>query len=155
MPADRPRISSLLVVFLALTVALHFLWEIAQAPLFSSMRELSFAQAFLVCLRATFGDVVLGSAAYLVIALASQNLRWGSQPGGGRLAAFSLVGVAATIALELHATGTGRWIYADSMPRLPLLGVGLSPVLQWIIVPSISIVALRKLTGAVEPKPCH
>lgn len=74
MPAHSRGIPSLLAAFAAVTFALNFLWELAQAPLFSSMGRLSFEEAFLVCLRATLGDVVLALAAYLAVALAAQDL---------------------------------------------------------------------------------
>jgi hypothetical protein len=46
--------------------------------------------------------------------------------------------VVLTIGLEyLNTDILGRWSYADSMPRVPLLGTGLSPLAQWIAVPTI------------------
>ena len=34
------------------------------------------------------------------------------------------------------------WAYSDLMPKLPIFGTGLSPLLQWIIVPAVSFAAL-------------
>jgi hypothetical protein len=31
------------------------------------------------------------------------------------------------------------WAYAEAMPRLPVLGTGLSPVLQWLILPVLGL----------------
>lgn len=149
MPALTRGIPGLLAAIAAVSFALNFLWEFAQAPLFSSMKQLALEEALFVCLRATLGDVVLALAAYLGVALATHDLRWALRPSGGRLAAFTALGIGATILLELHAIGTGRWVYDDSMPRLPLLGVGLSPILQWTLLPPISLVAVRKLNAGL------
>lgn len=74
------------------------------------------------------------------------------RPGVARLVAFSALGLGATIILELQSIGTGRWVYGDSMPRLPLLGVGLLPVLQWTLLPPASVVAVRRLVGTVAAR---
>ena len=34
------------------------------------------------------------------------------------------------------------WTYSDLMPKLPIFGTGLSPLLQWIIVPALGFVAI-------------
>lgn len=32
----------------------------------------------------------------------------------------------------------GAWAYREAMPRLPGLGIGLTPMLQWIVVPVLA-----------------
>jgi hypothetical protein len=40
------------------------------------------------------------------------------------------------VAQEHLATGVlNRWQYADAMPVVPVLGTGLAPVLQWLLLP--------------------
>jgi hypothetical protein len=34
------------------------------------------------------------------------------------------------VVVEIQALATGRWAYAPAMPVLPILGVGVSPLLQ-------------------------
>ena len=64
--------------------------------------------------------------------------RWILRPSAGQIAGFIVIGVAITLVLELLATGPlGRWEYAEVMPVLPLLGVGLTPVLHWILLPPL------------------
>ncbi|MDO8272015.1 MAG: hypothetical protein Q7U82_08845 [Gammaproteobacteria bacterium] len=36
------------------------------------------------------------------------------------------------------------WIYKESMPRLPWPGTGLTPALQWLIVPALRFWFARK-----------
>jgi hypothetical protein len=49
------------------------------------------------------------------------------------------------IAAEMWHTSRGDWSYADAMPLLPLVDVGLSPVLQFAILP-LSVLLLSKIT---------
>lgn len=83
------------------------------------MKQLDLLEASLVCFRATLGDVALTLAAYLAIALAACDVRWALRPTAVRLAAFTAIGIGATILLELHAIGSGRWVYGDAMPACP------------------------------------
>lgn len=49
---------------------------------------------------------------------------------------FVGVGVGLTIGFEYYYVEvTGRWSYSELMPRVPPLGTGLYPLLQWIFVP--------------------
>ena len=50
-----------------------------------------------------------------------------------------------TVLIEAAAVrGIGwNWRYSDLMPRLPPLGTGLSPVLQWLILPPLMIRLVR------------
>ena len=35
------------------------------------------------------------------------------------------------------------WAYSDLMPRLPLLGTGVSPLLQWMVIPILALLIAR------------
>lgn len=41
--------------------------------------------------------------------------------------------------MEWRALATGRWSYTDGMPILPVLGVGLWPVLQLTLLTPIAL----------------
>jgi hypothetical protein len=48
-------------------------------------------------------------------------------------------GLAYTVFSEwLNTEIRGSWAYTDAMPQLPLVGAGLSPLAQWIVVPLIA-----------------
>ena len=40
----------------------------------------------------------------------------------------------------LNAIVRRNWVYADAMPTLPLMGIGVSPLVQWIVVPIVALV---------------
>ncbi len=51
-----------------------------------------------------------------------------------------LAGLVLTIAYEFAATGPlAFWEYAPSQPRLPILGTGLAPMLQWLLLPPFTL----------------
>lgn len=50
-----------------------------------------------------------------------------------------------TILLEWHAVyWTGRWAYSDLMPIVPFLGIGVVPILQWLVLPPAVLYFLRR-----------
>jgi hypothetical protein len=40
-----------------------------------------------------------------------------------------------------------RWDYSDAMPRLPVMGTGLLPLLQWLAVPLLVLWFVRRQIG--------
>jgi hypothetical protein len=53
--------------------------------------------------------------------------------------AFIVVSLAYTIYSEwLNVFVRKSWAYSDILPVIPLFGTGLTPVLQWIVVPVIA-----------------
>jgi hypothetical protein len=132
----RTSIGRTLAVFVLFSFLFHFAWEILQAPLFARMPMVSHWLATLVCLKATFGDVGIALASFAVGAWWERDWRWFVMPSNSALAAYLATGVLITIVFELYAVyWAGRWSYSELMPIVPLLRVGLAPLLQWIALP--------------------
>lgn len=103
-----------------------------------------------MCLRATVGDVVITMIAFAAVALRSGR-GWIRALRPRAIVAFSGVGVAITVVIEILSTKVwDRWQYSDSMPVVPLLDVGLLPIVQWIVLPPlVAWLAHRQIgTGA-------
>src|SRR5712692_9427739 len=137
---DAPETNVAIFSFL-----LNLVWELAQIPLFSGMARAEHWTALPVCTRATLGDVVIAETAFCVVALRAGSRRWILRAGPATMASFVTVGIVITIILEYLGTHVlGRWIYAATMPVVPVMYVGLSPLLQWIIVPPIVVWFTRR-----------
>ena len=143
--SNAPGALETLLMFSLLTFVFHFSWEILQAPLFARMPTMSHWQATLVCLKATFGDVGIALAGFAAAALWDQNSRWFIAPSAGALIAYLTTGLLITIAFEWHAVHwANRWAYSDVMPIVPVIRVGLAPVMQWIILPTVVFFLLQR-----------
>ncbi len=54
--------------------------------------------------------------------------------------AFLVIGLVITIVFELLATGPlNRWEYGELMPVIPVIGIGVTPVAQWVILPLLQL----------------
>ncbi len=128
--------------------ALHFTWEMGQGPLFATMDRLPFWEATAWCGRAAGWDVVISSAAYCAAALVGRRLQWFEQPAWWPFAIYFAVGLTVTIAIERWAISIGRWQYREAMPTIA--GIGLSPLLQWIVIPAAIVFVVRRVMRAMH-----
>jgi phosphate starvation-inducible membrane PsiE len=147
----------MLGVYFGASFLLHLLWENAQMSLFDA-GESSRWQTFRMCLWATAsGDMLFMLALYLTVALIHKSLWWATDR-----AAFShpatwvlptLVGVLLAVNFELWAVHIAhRWSYG-SMPLVPYLHVGVTPILQMIVVPLTATALCRWLVTRSKAAP--
>lgn len=118
----------------------NLLWEFIQVPLYTIWLESWGTIAFAV-VHCTAGDVVIGGVAMLV-ALAAFGRDWPdtTQSRTRVTAAVTVMGVAYTIFSEwLNVDVRGAWAYGPTMPTLPLLGTGLAPLMQWLVIPPVAL----------------
>jgi hypothetical protein len=107
----------------------------------------------MVCTVATMGDVSITWAIYGIGALAAGDVRWGSTGGWNVYATTMLLGGVCAAAFEWFSLATHRWTYNDYMPIVPLLRVGLWPLLQLtVLVPLSFWIACRLTKPRTEPR---
>jgi hypothetical protein len=113
----------------------NLVWEVFQLPLYALWRTASPAYLAFAALHCWAGDLLIASAT-LGLSIMVAGRAWPSH-GYSRVAAVTIVlGVVYTVFSEwLNVVVRGSWSYVAAMPRVPPLGTGLSPLLQWIVVP--------------------
>ena len=132
---NLPELNIALFAFL-----LNFTWEILQIPFFHGMEQARHWDAVLLCTLATLGDVGIALTAFWTIAWLGGGHTWPLRPAAVQVAGFASVGILITIAFELLATQVwNRWNYSELRPVIPILGVGLIPLLQWMVLPPFII----------------
>lgn len=127
--------------------ALNFVWEMTQASFYSSMKGLPFWSATWLCTRAAAADVALLALCFAIAALVARNAAWPLRPTLGAMTTFLASCLLVTIGIEHWAIATSRWSYGDDMPLI--LGVGALPLLQWILIPVLSVFAFRLAARAM------
>lgn len=141
---DSPELNIAFFAFL-----LGFPWEILQGPFFEGMAEMRHGDAVRTCTLASVGDGGLMLVNFWIVAWAGGGRRWPLQPTVARVAGFTGLGLAATIVFEILATRVWhRWRYSALMPTVPLLEVGLIPLLMWGVLPPLVVwFVCRQLRG--------
>ena len=125
-------------------LAAHLAWEIAQLPLYTIWTEGTAGELAFAVLHCTAGDLMIAlNALFLtLIATRSGELAEWNLPLVGALTVA--IGLGYTIASERLNVGLVHWTYADAMPVVPVLEVGLSPLAQWIAVPLAALWLLAR-----------
>lgn len=131
---------------------LHFLWEMLQVPLYADMARMAHWSGIVVCAKATAGDVVIALAAYATAAGFARTWHWrASRP---HVATYLAMGVTITVVLEgLNVYVWHRWTYAPAMPLV--IGIGVSPLLQWVIVPPLALWLMQRHVAGRRRPPDH
>ena len=115
---------------LVIALPLYFAWEMLQAPAFTGMSE-DWRAATAVCALAALGDGVIVLGVFGLGVLAFRDARWFTPPRLGRYAAIVVVAVAVLVAVEwVMVHRFGRWGYHPVQPVVPLVSIGILPVLQ-------------------------
>jgi hypothetical protein len=122
-------------------LALNGIWEFLQLPLYTIWWSEPWSRIALALVHCTAGDLLIGASA-LVLAVIVAGPGWPADKRARRRIAVltTLAGVGYTIFSEwLNVEVRQTWAYTDQMPRIPPLGTGLIPVLQWLTLPGLTL----------------
>lgn len=119
------RIAATVFLFGAL---INFPWEMAQAVFYASMG--SAGVATWRCFVASLGDGVLILLMWSAGAVTFRALDWFTHLNAGRIGFVVAIALVVGILVEWWGLETQRWAYAPDMPRIPVLNLGLLPLLQ-------------------------
>lgn len=124
-----------------LLTAMNLVWEFAQMPLYTLWRTGTPGEIAWSGLHCTLGDALIGAAALGVALILRRPVGW---PRQGRLAVLLIavgIGLGYVVFSEWLNVGVrGSWAYAETMPRVPPLGTGAAPLLQWVVIPLIAYI---------------
>lgn len=135
------------------TAAAHLAWETLQVPLYTIWREASVCEIAFAVLHCSAGDVAIAALCLTGALLLAGDPAW-PRASFHRVAAIAVaLGVAYTVYSEWRNTGRGAWGYSAWMPRVPPLGTGLSPLVQWVALPPLGLWWARKAPPAERGEP--
>ena len=131
--------------YLPVIAVLNLLWEIAQLPLYTLWTKETPAYIAYSVLHCTVGDVLIALGAVLIALIATRagslrEWRW------TRIGIFAVLsGLAYTVFSEwMNTVLRASWAYSEWMPVLSFLPIGLSPILQWLLVPTAALALARR-----------
>ncbi len=138
--------------YLLVSFFLHMVWEFVQMPLYTLWFEAGALKIALYGLHCTAGDAAIASAALMTALLIAGEGDW---PGTAyfKVAILTiLIGFAYTVYSEwLNVYIRKSWAYAPAMPLVPPFGIGLSPLLQWLVVPVLVLFYCRLCQQVKSP----
>lgn len=132
---------------------MHFVWEFLQVPTYAGMAEMNHWDGIKLCLSATFGDVGFAVLAFVLVSLASRSRAWFLDPATWQYLLYLGIGISLTVAFEYYYTRISlRWSYSDLMPLVPPFGTGLSPLMQWLVIPALALWMTRTQVAGMQKR---
>lgn len=129
-------LSRMLSILFAVAVMLNYPWELAQAPLFAGHED--FTSIWWHCFVASLGDGVLVLLIYAIGWLAWRRRNWFEHPGKRGYALMLVSGLTIAAAIEWIAVHVlQRWTYLPAMPQLPVIDIGIVPIIQMLVLPPL------------------
>lgn len=143
---------SVFTAFIGGSFFLHLLWENLQAPLYAGFT--SFRDHFWICFKAAWGDLFFMALIYVALVAVHRDPYWianraaYSHPSTWIVAL--LIGTVLAVGFELWAVYVDhRWQYAEAMPLIPTLQIGLIPVLQMLVIPLVILLFTARFSRPV------
>ena len=143
-------------VWALISLVFSLAWELAQLPLYAIPSARTIAQVAYAVAHCTGGDVLIAVVSFLLAAAAVRDVDWpASRPWHGGAVAV-VAGVSYTAYSEWYNVyQAGSWAYLAHMPLV--YGIGVSPLLQWIVVPLVTTLVVRRRAEASSdsgPRAC-
>lgn len=120
----------------------NFPWEMAHSLLYRGVADFTWKQHLLCCGLAALADGAGVAAIFAVGALAFREPRWTRKPSAAKVLLTLVLGVVSAVLVEILALRLGWWAYEPSMPRLSGTNIGLSPLMQFIVLPLLVLFGL-------------
>jgi hypothetical protein len=117
---------------------LNLVWESFHAPLFVFKEQSSWSALTACLLFCAVVDGVMMVFVYWVVALIRQDRSWFLR--GKRVDKVLLALTALTLAFASEYAAVhyrNLWRYSERMPLIPIAQIGLAPMLQWVILPTV------------------
>jgi hypothetical protein len=123
--------------YFAVIIPANLIWEFAHMPLYTIWNEGSWGEIVFAAVHCTGGDILIAmSALMLALMLAGRGWPFVHQARQQVTILAVVFGLGYTLFSEwLNIVIRAAWAYSDLMPIIPVLDAGLSPVLQWIVIP--------------------
>ncbi len=124
----------------------HLAWESGHIPFYTIWVDGTWAEIGFAILHCTGGDLLIAMSTLLLSLFVVGNATWPLERHYRVLTVALVFGVAYTIFSDwLNIVVRAAWAYREIMPVVPILDAGLTPLLQWIIVPTAAYLAAIKL----------
>lgn len=137
---DRTK---LLVSIFAVGFILNLIWENAQAPLYKGYG--GFQTHFSICFWASLLDAAIILLLTFLISFWRKSFDWIINMNWEETVVLMSFGGILAVIFEVLALEFDVWSYSSTMPLLPFFNIGLTPLLQMIILPSLTILFSRNI----------
>lgn len=124
----------------------NLVWEFLHMPFYTLWRTGTWREIIVAAVHCTGGDILIAMSCLVIALFLVGGNDWPDTKFRAVAAITIVLGVAVTAFLEwLNVIVRAAWAYSELMPVFPLFGfqIGVSPLLQWIVVPAAALTWVR------------
>jgi uncharacterized membrane protein YciS (DUF1049 family) len=128
--------------YIVITALVNLIWEVLQLPLYTLWNEGTPSAIGFAVVHCTVGDLFIAALSLTASVILVGSKKWPAERFLPVALLAVTIGVSYTVFSEWNNTLVTRaWTYSSLMPTI--LGIGLSPLAQWFIVPGFAFWYLR------------
>lgn len=141
--------------YIAFIAVANLVWEFAHMPLYTLWETGLAGEIVFAAVHCTGGDILIALSAVMLALFLAGTPAWPTVRTGRVVVLTVALGLGYTLFSEwLNIEVRQAWAYRDLMPVIPVIDAGLSPVLQWILVPLVAFrFATRPLVRRYKTAP--
>ena len=140
---DKSNYKRMILTIALIGFVLNLIWELAHGPLYKDFKyDLSHIS---LCVLSSITDMLTLLLLFFVFSLVFKNVYWIKQLSLFNTLLLMLVGGISATFVEIWHINRGDWLYSESMPLTPILKAGVSPVLQFTILPLVIFIISKNL----------
>jgi len=136
------------IKIIVISFILNFVWEMVQMPLYENFSFSGTTTIF--CLLASLGDAVMILIIYFIGSALFKSYSWFFRLNLKTIIYIAIAGLVLSVSGELIALNLNLWNYSSLMPRLFFTSIGLSPILQMVILPILTFMIAGVLIKSVN-----
>ncbi len=141
-------------IYLGVSAFAHLAWETLQLPLYTLWTSGTPWEIAFAIIHCTVGDIMIASSALVAAILVGRFWSW-PRSDWKQVAVLTIIfGLSYTAYSEwFNVYVRNAWAYSAAMPTLRIGGIklGLSPLLQWLIVPTVALESVRRSLSGEAP----
>lgn len=134
----------------------NLIWEFFQMPLYTIWWTGTWREIVFAAVHCTGGDLLIALSSLTAALLLVGNGNWPEERFRAVAGLTILFGTSYTVFSEwLNIVIRAAWAYSDLMPVIPMFGleVGLSPLLQWLLIPTAAFLWVARWHRGMQSSP--
>ncbi len=125
--------------YMTFVAVANLIWEFAHLPLYTLWETGTLQEIVFAAVHCTGGDILISLASIMLALFLAGDHHWPYENDRRVLWLTVCFGLGYTIFSEwLNIVIREAWAYRDIMPIVPYLDAGLTPMLQWIVIPVVA-----------------
>ena len=132
-----------LVILIIVSAVVHGIWEYGQCGVFYTFNGITSFENYDLLFGRVILDITATITIFLIISIINLDWKWIVTWDAKDTFLIIFLSLLGSFYVEASSLHIGRWGYSSSMPLLTGTEIGLTPLLQWMVLIPLSILIAR------------